>query len=79
MEKLQPYVKCGDSDKVLEPVLDNTLKVGNDTVVVTTQGYESPIKFENKSNRPKTPTNESPQYYTDMAQRNKNKDVQWIC
>ncbi|KAK9751971.1 Protein tyrosine and serine/threonine kinase [Popillia japonica] len=76
LEKLQPYVKCGDSDKVLEPVLDNTLKVGNDTVVVTTQGYESPIKFENKSNRPKTPTNESPQYYTDMAQRNKNKDVQ---
>lgn len=72
MEKLQPYVKCGDSDKVLEPVLDNTLKIEENLV---SQGYESPIKFDNKSARPKTPTNESPQYYTDMAQQNKNKDI----
>ncbi|GJQ71371.1 hypothetical protein Trydic_g11101 [Trypoxylus dichotomus] len=76
LEKLQPYVKCGDSDKVLEPVMDNTLKVENETVSVLAQGYESPIKFENKSSRPKTPSNESPQYYTDMAQQNKNMEVQ---
>lgn len=77
MEKLQPYVKCGDSDKVLEPVLDESMQKSEpQEIIITTEGYESPIKFNNnKINRPKTPTNESPQYYTDMAQRNKEIDI----
>ena len=64
--KLEQYVKCGESQKLLEPAPNSTESSGNGTGDNATEGYETPVKIRTKTDRTKTPTNECPQYYTDM-------------
>nr|XP_022910564.1 proto-oncogene tyrosine-protein kinase receptor Ret isoform X1 [Onthophagus taurus]XP_022910572.1 proto-oncogene tyrosine-protein kinase receptor Ret isoform X2 [Onthophagus taurus] len=72
LDKLQQYVKCGESDKLLN---DNSQVEYNNitnvalTTNLSTQGYESPNKLPNTTERSVTPTNECPQYYTSMAKQ----------
>lgn len=66
LEKLEQYVKCGESQKLLEPALNLTESSGNRPSLNITEGYETPVKVRTKTERTKTPTNECPQYYTDM-------------
>lgn len=64
LSKSQSYVKCGESDKMLEVPESEPI-----TINITenqTQGYETPVKVKCNGHL-KTPTNECPQYYTDMA------------
>lgn len=60
LSKSQSYVKCGETDKMLNDLQDEKEHSS------ATQGYETPVKIRN-NNHPQTPTNECPQYYTDMA------------
>lgn len=63
LSKSQSYVKCGSGDKFQDK--SNFLTgPDNNQNDINTQGYETPVKIPNKI---QTPTNDCPQYYTDMA------------
>lgn len=66
--KSQPYVKCGESDKMLEPESEQNAPVAVSVVENGTKGYETPVKVKFNDHL-KTPSNECPQYYTDMTSR----------
>lgn len=70
LNRSQSYVKCGETDKMLDGSQEFTVpsssNLNNNNNV---QGYETPIKIK----RVKTPTNECPQYYTDMAAGNRKQ------
>lgn len=66
--------KCGETQKFLPHVVDAVQKKENGNKYENTinihQGYETPVKIP----RPvKTPSNEDPQYYTDMEKGNELK------
>lgn len=65
LSKSQSYVKCGAVDKLQNNLFEESDSNQND---IGTKGYETPVKV-----RDKTPSNEFPQYYTDMAAGNKAK------
>ncbi|RZC39370.1 proto-oncogene tyrosine-protein kinase receptor Ret, partial [Asbolus verrucosus] len=63
LSKSQSYIKCGSADKF--PENSNFLREpDNNQNDINTQGYETPVKISKKI---QTPTNDCPQYYTDMA------------
>ncbi|XP_017782379.1 PREDICTED: proto-oncogene tyrosine-protein kinase receptor Ret [Nicrophorus vespilloides] len=65
LESNQEPEKCGDSSKLLdEPKLNNNGTNQLSPAKDLTQGYETPVKLMTK--RAQTPTNENPQYYTNM-------------
>lgn len=65
LNRSQSYVKCGETEKMLTPPQEtatanrNSITNNNNN---NTEGYETPVKIK----RVETPTNECPQYYTDM-------------
>lgn len=66
LNRSQSYVKCGDTDKMLntnDEEQKQTITASSSNNNNNTQGYETPVMVK----RVKTPTNECPQYYTDMA------------
>lgn len=67
LNRSQSYVKCGESDKILETTAACSSHNNNNA---NTQGYETPVKIK----RVQTPTNECPQYYTDMAAGNRKQN-----
>lgn len=70
LNRSQSYVKCGETEKMLNSQEENTVATGSiNNNNNNTQGYESPIKIK----RVQTPTNECPQYYTDMAAGNRKQ------
>lgn len=74
LNRSQSYVKCGETEKMLESSDENTTASSshNNNNNNNTQGYETPVKIK----RVVTPTNECPQYYTDMAAGNRKQS--WI-
>lgn len=64
LENSSQYIKCGESNKLLgeedEKAMSSPVALRGDT-----QGYETPIKTIRKEVT--TPTNECPQYYTNMC------------
>lgn len=76
LENSQQYVKCGESNKLIETVEDRIDAVLEGSPINTnTEGYETPVKTRRSSDM-KTPTNECPQYYTNMdAARTIRTDV----
>lgn len=72
LNRSQSYVKCGETEKMLESSSEETTTASssnNNNNNNNTQGYETPVKIK----RVVTPTNECPQYYTDMAAGNRKQ------
>lgn len=71
LNRSQSYVKCGETEKMLKPSHENTAasSSNNNNNNNNPQGYETPVKLK----RVQTPTNECPQYYTDMAAGNRKQ------
>lgn len=71
LSKSQSYVKCGESDKMLQPESEQEIPVAVNIIENGTVGYETPVKVK-CNGHVKTPTNEFPQYYTDMTSGKSN-------
>ncbi|XP_015839320.2 proto-oncogene tyrosine-protein kinase receptor Ret [Tribolium castaneum] len=63
LSKSQSYIKCGSADKFQESA-DFLAEPDNNQNDINARGYETPVKVPKKV---QTPTNDCPQYYTDMA------------
>lgn len=70
LENSAQYVKCGESNKLISEDEDKEIPIQNITCN-DTQGYETPVKIRRKEGVT-TPTNECPQYYTNMNSARKS-------
>lgn len=68
LENTQEYLKCGESDKIINTAENATkLEVNDEKQDLHSEGYESPVKVRKPPRvKSSTPTNERPQYYTNM-------------
>lgn len=68
LENTQEYLKCGESDKIINTAENATkLEAEEKKQDPQSEGYESPVKIKKPPRiKTSTPTNERPQYYTNM-------------